>query len=108
MATGDGCHLWCNMWKNDELKPHSTVMKKGLNKQFCIGVFSLIYCILDTEREISVINRKKRSKTLFNKKGVKKINLSLISHVINFEVKKKPFPSKFFEDQMIMTVEVNK
>lgn len=54
------------------------------------------------------MNRKKRPKTSFNEKGVKKINLSLISHVISFEVKEKPFQSTFFEDQVIMTVEINK
>lgn len=29
-TTGDACHLWCNLWKNNELKPHSAVMKKAL------------------------------------------------------------------------------
>lgn len=99
----DACHMWCNLLRNEELKPHSAIVKKRFEQ--AISHWHLVAYLLHPKYRGENLNYEQKEKA---RAFLQKINPSFVTNAINFELKEAPFPVTHFEDQVIKTIDGSK
>lgn len=98
----DACHLWCNLLKDENLKPHFVKVKKRFEQ--AILPWHLAY-LLHPKYKGEHLSYEQKEQA---REWLQKLNPSFLSYAMNFELKEKPFQSTLFSEQVIMTIDANK
>lgn len=95
----EACHVWYNLLKNDDLKPHFLKVKKRFEQ--AIMPCHLVAYLLHPKYRGQLLNYEEKESC---KAWLGRINAQFIPYVINFELKGKPYPNSYFTEDVIRMV----